>query len=113
LWAHQAGLAGAPASRWRAIAQLSSGALAASLSDPEFLLRARAVSAAAEEAELRPRVLELACTDPVAFVREMAVTRLAGDALVPAEIESLRPRLQSERSPRVRLALQRALGVLE
>ena len=113
MWAHQAGLAAAPAARWRAIAQLAPAALATALSDPEFLLRARAVSAAAQQAELRPRVLELAHTDPVAFVREMAITRLAGDALSPVEIEGLRPLLQGERSPRVRLALQRALGVLE
>ncbi len=58
-------------------------------------------------------MLELARADPVAFVRETAVARLAGDALSPAEIESLRPRLETERSPRVRLAVERALGVLE
>lgn len=127
-WAHQAGLASSPAARWRAVAPLASRAhsdadaderraaeqaLGRLLHAEHFLLRARAAAAAVESAALRADVLRVACEDPVAHVREVAVRSLARDAATPEELEPLRARLAQERSPRVRLALERALGVLD
>ncbi len=127
-WAHQAALAASPSARWRAIDPLAAlsatdsdararrtaqDALERLLRDPEFLVRGRALSACAALPALRGALLDAAREDPVAYVRELAVVHLANDVASPDELESLRPRLALERSPRVRRALERALGVLE
>ena len=113
MWARQSRRADLPSARWRALKQLDPDALAERFADPEFFLRGRAATIAGGLPALRPRLLALAASDPVSWVRRAAIAALAAEGLAPTEIEALRPRLASEPSPAARLLLQRALGVVE